>query len=137
MRLFLDSSALAKRYLEEPGSEAVEELLAEASALAISVICVPEVISALCRRRRESSITAEQYAVAKRALLDDVRDAYVIAINSEVLGSAVEALETNVLRAMDALHVGSALGWGAELFVSSDDRQLEAAGNLGLETRRV
>ena len=53
MRVFLDSSSFAKRFVEEPGSEQVEEICAEATELGLSVLCVPETVSALNRRRRE------------------------------------------------------------------------------------
>jgi len=137
MRAFLDSSALAKRYLEEPGSDQVEEVLAETTALGLSIICFPEIISALCRRHRESSITESEYSAAKQALLDDVHDADVVNVTPDVVKRATHALETNVLRAMDALHLGCALEWDAELFVSADQRQVQAAENCGLATRRV
>jgi predicted nucleic acid-binding protein len=38
---------------------------------------------------------------------------------------------------MDALHVASALEWGADLFASSDRRQLAAAKKAGLRTKLV
>jgi predicted nucleic acid-binding protein len=52
LNVFFDSSALAKRYIEEKGSDQVQAILSSASALAVSVICVPEIVSALCRRRQ-------------------------------------------------------------------------------------
>jgi hypothetical protein len=42
------------RSINEKGSDRVEAILASASGLAVSVICVPEIVSALYRRRRES-----------------------------------------------------------------------------------
>jgi hypothetical protein len=68
LNVFLDSSALAKRYVDEPGSDRLEEILAWASSLGISVIGVPETVSALCRRRRERKLSQSQYSKAKRAL---------------------------------------------------------------------
>ena len=53
MKLSVDSSALAKRYIQEPGSEELEIFLQRASELAFSIILLPEVISALNRRLRE------------------------------------------------------------------------------------
>ena len=47
MRLFLDSSAFAKRFVNEAGSQDVERLCSLADELALSVICVPEIVSAL------------------------------------------------------------------------------------------
>ena len=137
MKLFLDSSAFAKRFVEEAGSEKVEALCARATELGLSVICVPEIVSALNRRLRERVVTSTQYVQAKRRLLDDVRDADIIHLTPTVIGSAIGILEESPVRAMDALHVACALEWGAELFASSDTQQLHAARRAGLTTQRI
>ena len=137
MKTFLDSSAFAKRFVDEAGSDKVEGTCAQASELGLSVICVPEIISALNRRRRERSLTAAQYDKAKQRLLDDVRDADIINLAVPVVGSAIGVLEASRVRAMDALHIACALEWGAELFVSSDKKQLSAARRAGLKTHAV
>jgi predicted nucleic acid-binding protein len=137
VKLFLDSSALAKRYIEEAGSDRVDELLAHASALGISVLALPEVTSALCRRRREEALTAKQYGAAKTALVADVEDAEIVNLTDSVLASAVRLLEESPLRAADALHVACAREWGAGLFVSSDGRQCTAARAVGLEVEEL
>jgi predicted nucleic acid-binding protein len=41
------------------------------------------------------------------------------------------------LRALDALHVAAAQAWSAELFVSADERQLQAAAASGLVVERL
>lgn len=137
MRTYIDSSAFAKRFIEEAGSDKVEEVCAQASALGLSVICVPEILSALNRRKRERSLTADQYAEAKQRLLDDVRDADIINLAVPVVGTAITILESSPVRAMDAFHIASALEWKAQLFVSSDRNQLNAAGFAGLKTQQV
>ena len=135
MRTFFDSSAFAKRYLEELGSESVDALCVAATDLALAVICVPEIISALNRRVREGALSRPQYAVAKQHLAEDVRDASIVELTPAVIASATTVLEGSPLRAMDALHVACALQWGAEIFVSSDTRQIAAAEKVGLCTR--
>ncbi len=137
MKTFLDSSAFAKRFVDEVGSDKVEDSCARASELGLSVICVPEIISALNRRRRERSLTATQYVEAKQRLLDDVRDADIINLAASVVGSAIGVLEASPVRAMDALHIACALEWGAQLFVSSDKKQLGAARRAGMKTHAV
>jgi predicted nucleic acid-binding protein len=137
MKTFLDSSAFAKRFVDEAGSDKVEDACAQASELGLSVICVPEIISALNRRRRERSVTATQYAEAKQRLLEDVRDVDIINLAVPVVGSAIGVLEESPVRAMDALHIACALEWGAQLFVSSDKQQLSAARAAGIKTRAV
>jgi len=96
VKTFFDSLALAKRYVDEQGSQAVDDLCMDASELALGVICVPEIISA-----------------------------------------CVSILESNPIRAMDALHVVCALEWKAQLFVSSDKRQISAAKRAGLHKKHV
>ncbi len=58
--------AFAKRFVEEPGSDTVEAVCAHAIELGLSVLCVPEVISALNRRLRERALTLAQYRQAKQ-----------------------------------------------------------------------
>ena len=137
MKAFFDSSSFAKRFVEEQGSDKVEATCAQASELALSVICVPEVVSALNRRKRERTITDVQYGQAKARLLADVRDAVIINLTPTVIGSAIRILETSPVRAMDALHVACAVEWGAEAFASSDDRQLKAARKVGLKALKM
>ena len=137
MKAYLDSSAFAKRFVEEEGSDRAETACSQASELGLSVICVPEIVSALNRRKREHRLTAVQYDEAKQRLLDDVRDADIVNLTPSVIGSAVGILETTPVRALDALHVACALEWGADLFASSDERQLTAAKDAGLKTQRI
>lgn len=137
MRIFFDSSAFAKRYIEEPGSDKVEDLCIQATLLGVSSICLPEVISGLCRLSRDSILTKHQYEVTKGALLKDFEDIMVCNITPAVIGQTVHILETNTLRTLDALHIGCALEWKAEVFVSSDLRQISAAKRMGLKVVKV
>ena len=137
LNVFCDSSALAKRYIEEKGSDQVQAILSSASALAVSVICVPEIVSALCRRRRERKISTEEYRNAKASVLSDIDDATVIGITEEVIAQAVALLEQFPLRSADALHIACASEWSTDLFVSADDRQCNAARARGLRVEAI
>ena len=137
MKAYLDSSSFAKRFLDEAGSDKVEAACAEATALGLSVLCVPEIVSALSRRRRERTLTRSQYNSVKRRLIQDVRDADIINLTTSVVGSSISVLEASPVRALDALHVACALEWGADLFVTSDKQQLNAANRAGLKTTKA
>lgn len=63
-----------------------------------------------------------------------LNDAIICNITPAVIQKSIKLLEINTLRAMDALHVGCAIEWKAELFVSFDKRQISAAKNSGLKT---
>lgn len=137
MKLAVDSFALAKRYVQEVGSNKLDRLLQRASELALCIILVPGIVSGLNRRLRERVLAVMDYRKAKRQLLDDVRDATVLQFTPAVVSRSVKLLESNVLRAMAALHVACALEWQADLFVTSDRRQLVAAMNAGLRTEYI
>ncbi|MDZ7666411.1 MAG: type II toxin-antitoxin system VapC family toxin [Desulfotignum sp.] len=137
MKLICDSSAFAKRYVLEEGSEILDHLLQRASQLALCTIAVPEIISGLNRRRREQILSSDDYRTIKRSLMEDVHDAIVLQITPSVISHSVSLLETNTLRAMDALHIACALEWQAELFATADRRQLNAARNAGLLTEYI
>ncbi len=137
MKLAVDSSALAKRYIQETGSDLLDDLLQDASRLGLCIILVPEIVSAFNRRIREKAFTQLDYKRARKQLLADVQDADVLQITPSVIARSVTLLETNVLRGMDSLHVACALEWKADLFVTSDRRQFNAAANSGLPCKYI
>jgi uncharacterized protein len=137
MNIFFDSSALAKRYIEEEGSDQVDELCQRAEALEISIICIPEVFSALNRRRRENVISGSDYSLIKNQFSTDIGDAILIDLTPAVITRTVALLENHSLRAMDAIHVACAIESQTDLFVSADQRQLTAAQNEGLAVQQV
>lgn len=137
MRVFFDTSAFVKRYISEAGTDTVLEWCDQATEIGLSGIALPEIISAFCRLHREAKITDTQYRQLKSLLLADIEDAAVCDLTPVVLGGAISSLETNVLRAMDAIHIGSALALKADVFVSADKRQREAAAHAGLRVEAV
>ena len=137
MKAFFDSSGLAKRYIKEPGSNRVQEILEEATSLGLAVICIPEIVSALCRRKREGAISHKQYQEAKASLLNEAADSFVVNLTQEILLGTLALLEKSTLRAMDAIHIACAIEWSADLFVSSDEKQLLAAKRAGLKISQV
>ena len=137
MKLLVDSSAFVKRYVQEDGSERVEQFLQEASQLALCIILVPEIISGLSRRVREQVLSLYDYREVKRQLMKDVHDATVLQVTPAVISRSVKLLENNILRAMDSLHVACALEWQAQLFVTADQRQWQAAKKAGLHAEYI
>ena len=137
LHAFFDSSAFVKRYVREEGTEAVLSLCDGASEIGLSGIALPEIISAFCRLRREGKISEVQYRQLKSSLLADIEDAAVCDLTPQVLARAIASLEDSVLRGMDALHIGSAVALKADVFVSADRRQCDAAARAGLQVQMV
>jgi len=134
MKVYFDSSAYAKRFIEESGSQRVDDICRQASEVGLSIICLPEILSALNRRVREKSISKEQYTLAKKRLSKEVSDMEIINITPQVVSKSGLLLEKHPLRAMDAMHIACAIEWHADLFVTSDRRQQMAAKKSKLRT---
>jgi len=137
VKVFLDTSAFAKRYVAEEGSDEVIALCQQADSLVVSVICLPELISTLSRLLREKKLAKADYQKLKGDAMADLADVDICQIIPDVLVSVVSLLEAHPLRAMDALHVACALAVGPDIFVSADHRQLSAARKAGLKTVAV
>lgn len=118
--LYLDASALTKLVVEEPETAALHDLV-RGRRLASSRVAVVEVLKAVARANPD----ADPQAVL--ALLSFVElDADLARIAGSTGGAE--------LRALDAIHVASALRLGSEVdaFVTYDSRQAAAARAAGL-----
>lgn len=73
----------------------------------------------------------------KALLLADIEDAAICDLTPEVLAHSIASLEANVLRGMDAIHIGSAKALKVDVFVTAGSRQGEAARNVGLRVALV
>ena len=133
MKVFLDTSAFAKRYVAEQGSDKVIALCLKADSFVISVICLPELISTSSRLVREKKLSKAEYRKLKGDAMTDLVDVDICHITSEILVSVISLLESHPLRAMDGLHVACALAVKPDIFVSADHRQLSAARKAGLK----
>jgi predicted nucleic acid-binding protein len=123
--------------VEESGSEDVDSVCRETSMLVLSVLCVPEILSALNRRLREKILTRRDYSSAKNRLAEEIKDAWVVNLTPDVIATAIFLLEKNSLRAADAIHIACALESEADSFVSADKNQIEAARTSGLKVRYI
>lgn len=137
MRVFFDSSTFAKRYVQEFGSDTVTEWCDLATEIGLAAIALPEIVSAFCRLQREGKISAAQYQQLKGELFADIADAAIGDMSPAVIHQAVLSLEGNVLRAMDAIHIGCAVAMKADVFISADQRQCLAAQNAELKVEKV
>jgi predicted nucleic acid-binding protein len=137
VKTYLDSSAYAKRFVEEDGSEVVDAVCGEASMLVLSVLCLPEIVSAFNRRLREKKLTRRGYELLKKRLAEEIKDAWIVNLTPGVIEVSVSLLEKNSLRAFDAIHIACAVECKADLFVSADRNQLSAAQKSGLKILSV
>lgn len=138
MILYLDASALVKRYVAEPGTTAVAEVIAQADVVGTSLISRAETSAALAKSVRvgvlshDAAASALQVFRAEWPTLVRVQATELLLARADML-----AWELN-LRGYDAVHLASALLWQEGMHetvtLATFDRQLwEAARQRGLQ----
>jgi uncharacterized protein len=130
--VYLDASALVKRYVAERGWRETRELSTKADVVATSLITRAEVAAALSKAVRVGIIDPDGGRKAQRAFASQWPDIAKVPV-SEALVSRAEALAWDfALRGYDAVQLASALTWqeavGAEITLATFDRQLWDAG---------
>ncbi|HBL31919.1 MAG TPA: VapC toxin family PIN domain ribonuclease [Acidobacteria bacterium] len=137
MILYLDTSSLAKLYIEEEGAETVREWAEEAEALATSRVTFPEALSAFTRRWNRGDLTDEEVQSARESFTADWPSFVHLPLNERRAGTLV--LEHG-LRGFDAVQLAAALDLSSrfpdeEIVFSSFDRNLRSAARArGLST---
>ena len=137
MRMLLDSSALYKRYNREAGRDQLMAVSERADELVSAGHCKAEIASALNRQRHDGLLNADDYARIMAVVNADFDDFTLFALDGRVEAYAVAAMEVSRLRAMDALHIGTAKAAYVDLFVTADKRQALAAQAVGLTTELI
>ena len=137
MMLYLDTSALVKRYLIERGTADVETLVQQADGVGTSLLTRAEVSATLAKAVRMNLL--------KRLEADQLRQQFyihwpalnVIQITETVVALADALAWEHGLRGYDAVHLATAVTWqealGEPVQVATFDKQLwQAAQTVGL-----
>jgi hypothetical protein len=143
---FLDTSALVKLVVSEPGSDTLRNFFHSVSWFATSPLCIAEALGVLKRKWASGELTDRQYHTGAWELLWSYREGGCIQLVHEHLGSteaftAAKALSnTYRLDLADALQVHHLLSGSLAAFcqgsqavlVSADAALIKAARSEGL-----
>ena len=137
MILYLDTSALVKRHIQEMGTNDVISWMRAAQTIGMSVITRAEAAAAFARMVRMSVIDK----LTAESLLSEFRQhwpQYIRLRVTEITIARADAMAWEMgLRGYDAVHLASAMMWQEALqepvTMVTYDRQLwEAAAQIGL-----
>lgn len=139
MILFMDTSALLKRYFKEPGSTEVLSKWKEADGIVISSVAYAEAIASIYRKNREVSIGAEKLTSVLNSFQKDWKSFIRVEVNDDLNGVIDRIVTSHPLRGFDAIHLASALITHEMLsedflFACFDRKLLQAAQMEGLDT---
>jgi predicted nucleic acid-binding protein len=135
--LYLDASALVKRYIAERGSSQVAEAIAAAEVVGTSLISRAEVAAALAKAVRTGALTQEGAASALQVFRSEWPNLVRVQATEMVVTRADGLAWELGLRGYDAVHLASALLWheslGEPVAMAAFDLKLwEAAKERGL-----
>jgi uncharacterized protein len=135
--VYLDASALVKRYVAEAGSGEVNALIASASVVGTAIISRVEVSSALAKAVRMRLLLREEAASALQVFNAEWDSLIRLQLTEVLISRAGTFAWEHGLRGYDAVHLAAALFWqdilGDPITVASYDRQLwDAAKVTGL-----
>ncbi len=139
--VYVDTSALAKRYLQEEGSDDVDSLLDTWTSVAISRLTMVELRCLLARRRRNHEIDP---AIERRSLaafeedvargffeMHPLEDRHAIGAHDLLIRLAAIPLRT-----LDALHLSIATSIEADTIATADRVLADAASSLKFKVER-
>jgi len=139
-----DASGLAKRYVDEIGSDRVRVIVSPAQGNIISIadITRAEVTSALARRAREGAITLDERGELMRTFQAHCATEYrLVPTEHFIIDLAIDLIQRHPLRAYDGVQLATAIiinrslaahGLPPLIFVSADGDLITAAQAEGL-----
>jgi predicted nucleic acid-binding protein len=134
--LYLDTSALVKLYVDEPGRAAVMRQIDSAAAVATVRIAYAEARAAFARKRREGGLDAKDLRRAAEGLDEDWATFTVVEVAEPLVRRAGILAERHGLRGYDAVHLAAAVelarGGGDVSFACFDQRLRTAARRVKL-----
>lgn len=130
MTLYVDTSALVRRYLRDRHRDLVIGAMAEDDAWCASALTRSETQLALHR----ASVTSRQQSELWRLLRDEWEAFWVVPLDDRCTARAVEIGATYGVRMVDALHLAAADRLPRPVrYLTFDRQQIPAAAALGFE----
>lgn len=129
MTLYVDSSAMLKRYVDEHDSGVAIELMKADPVLVTCRVTEVEV-----RRNLAWLLTGDDLDNRRRAFADDLDGFALVNLDAQTCHEASRIAEETLCRSIDSLHLAAARRAGRGTTVLTfDNRQARAARTIGLD----
>ena len=136
MITYLDTSALVKTIVFEPGTDVATEVWNASDVRLTSLITYAEARAALAAASRDHRLAGRTRRAAREALDDRWQEVSPAAVSDEVVHLAGDLADGVGLRGYDAVHLATALlaGPADVVFATWDSALADAADVAGLAT---
>lgn len=132
MITYIDTSTFVKLLIVEKGTSIAETIWNSTDVSSASRLLKVEAHSTLAHAHRIRRLTVTQFESAKRELKILWARLTIVEMTSQIVERACEFVETMELRALDAVHLASAIAVGADVLTSADRKLCIAARTVGL-----
>ena len=135
--IYLDTSALLKRYIREQGSDELSEWISASSITGTAKITYAEMAAALAKLERMQWVSSDDAYIAWQNFQEEFPFLAHVKITDTVILLAGDLAMEHGLRGYDAVHLAAALIWqekmGEAVQMATFDKQLwEVAKKVGL-----
>ncbi len=127
MVVFLDTSALAKRYIGEAGTVDVNNYFISSNSFILSPITPIEFSSMIYRRLRDKSIPLEAINEILAVWQKEQPFFQYISFNPDIVQTAILVIERIGIKTLDAIQLASAYTSQSDEFVTADKALFRAA----------
>ncbi len=139
MILYLDTSALLKKYFKEPGSTEVISRWKEAKGIVTSSVAYAETMASFYRKKREVNIRGKVFGKILNSFQRDWTSFIRVEVTDDLNESIDKIVARYSLRGFDSIHLASALIVQERvpeqfLFACFDKNLIQAAQLEGLQT---
>lgn len=143
LRIYLDSSAIVKRYLSEPGSSTMDYMSdkgwAGEASITTSIWNVGEVLGVFDEGRRRRWLSENEFVRVLENLASEtvrllrLRILELYPLLTPILVEAWPLILKEYLYEADVLQIQTAIHTKSNIFLSSDKRLIDAASKIGLK----
>lgn len=136
MNIFIDTSALIKRYVNEIGSDTIDSLLSKTDIIYVSIITEIESFSTLRRLLYDKQITKREFLQLSKEIEKDFQFFTIIDFDESVIFLAKSLIMKHGLKTLDSIQLSSAIliKDSIDYFVCCDNRLVTAANKEKLKT---
>ena len=137
--VYLDSSAIVKRYVREPGSDTVRKLYLKAysgeATISFSIWNIGEVLGALDRAKIAGRLGSKEYLLARKRFLLETRrlvklgQLLVVPLKTRIIRESWKLIEKHHIYEADAIQITTAKYINAAQFLTGDRKLHEIAEN--------
>lgn len=139
--VYLDTSVLAKWYLNESGTNEVTSYIQSVERAVISSLTITEMRCLLSRRRRMNDLSERMEHQLYASFLNDIDLGYLVVENFSdeyftYASHLIDSLPNIPLRTLDALHLSIIQKKHIPLLATADEVMLQAAKKMNIFVRK-